>query len=95
VYGQLMQLRRDSPALRANSFERVQAEGRTILLYERAAPTQRILVAINLDDAPAQATFSDYTTGRDLLTGATVDLTTGLALEAFGYQIIELPLPTN
>ena len=95
LYSQLMQLRRDSPALRANTFERIQAEGRTVLLYERTAPAQRILVAINLDDAPAQATFTGYTNGRDLLTGAEVDISTGVSLDAFGCQIIELPPTAN
>ncbi|MBC8164218.1 MAG: DUF3459 domain-containing protein [Roseiflexaceae bacterium] len=90
TYRQLLQLRRESPGLRANNFARVQAEGRTILLYERESPEQRVLVAINMDDEPAEAVFAGYTQGRDMLTDEMIDISSKISLEPFAFRIFDI-----
>ena len=74
AYKTLIGVRHSSPALRANTFARVQGMPRSVLMYERSAPEQRVIVLINLDDAPATATPEGVGKGRDLISGDTVDL---------------------
>jgi glycosidase len=90
VYKELIQLRKNSPALRSNVFERVQNETRTVLLYERKSPEQRVLVAINMDKEPVQVVLDNFSNGRHLRTGEVVDLSGGLQIDGYGYQLIEI-----
>lgn len=90
AYKTLIRVRHESPALRANRFARVQGMPRSVLMYERSAADQRVIVLINLDDAPAEATPEGVGKGRDLVSGEAVDLSAGVALDAFGYRIVAL-----
>ena len=79
----LAQARRNSPALCHGSYRNVHLTNRQII-FERAVPGERVLVAINADSAPYTAHF-DAGSGlaEDLITGATHDFGGGSELPPY------------
>jgi alpha-glucosidase len=55
LYRALLELRRAEPALATGTIRIVAAEESGVLVYEREAADARLLVALNLGDAPAEA----------------------------------------
>lgn len=82
----LAQARRNSPALRHGSYRNVHLTNRQII-FERAVPGERVLVAINADSAPYTAHF-DAGSGlaEDLITGATHDFGGGSLLPPYSVS---------
>ncbi|HEX6290269.1 MAG TPA: alpha-amylase family glycosyl hydrolase [Herpetosiphonaceae bacterium] len=91
VYADLIGLRKTNPALRLGTLTTMSTRQQPFLLYERSTDDQRVLVAINMQAESVQIPLEDVTEGRDLRSGATVDLTKGLSLDGYGYRLIELP----
>ena len=79
----LAQARRKSPALCYGSYRNVHLTNRQII-FERALPEERVLVAVNADSAPYTAHFNAGT-GRaeDLITGAPHDFGGGSQLPPY------------
>ena len=78
--------RRNSPALCNGSYRNVLLTNRQII-FERAVPGERVLVAINADSAPYTAHF-DAGSGlaEDLITGATHDFGGGSLLPPYSVS---------
>lgn len=91
IYADLLKLRRENPALREGTLTQLSTKEQQFLLFERATAEQRVLVLINMQIKPEFAEFGDLTTGRNLQSGATVDLSNGLSVEGYGYRVIEIP----
>ncbi|NUM48331.1 MAG: alpha-glucosidase C-terminal domain-containing protein, partial [Anaerolineales bacterium] len=90
-YTTLIHLRQTSPALRYGTLEILKTDPPSVIAYTRTTSTQRVLLLLNFSPQPAQLPLPNLTTGQDLLTGETLDLTADIQLEGYGYWLLEIP----
>ncbi len=72
LYRRLIELRRRHRALHSGAFRLIAIEG-DVLLYERSAPGERILVALNLGHAEQAVPCAESLAGAELLASTHLD----------------------
>ncbi len=90
TYLELIRLRKGSPALKEGTFEELKVEQVGVFAYERRAAGQRVVVALNFKETPADVKIEGMFGGRDLRTGEKVPAG-GFELSGYGYRVIEAP----
>jgi alpha-glucosidase len=94
LYRRLIALRRTRPSLSIGSYRPLMAGG-DLLLYERAAEGDRVLVALNMGNAPVKAGFPSKELAGTLLLSSQLDregerVEGGIDLRAHEGALIEV-----
>lgn len=90
-YDRFLDFYANSTALRTGTFEVLTPDAADVLVYERAAAGERVVVAVNVRDRPATiATPAALREGAwtDALAGQPVPVADSLTLPAFGYRLM-------
>jgi hypothetical protein len=93
LFKSMLAMRNANPALRHGDIADAKSSDASVLAFLRRSPEQQILVLISFAEEQKHVSVADVIAGRggkDLETGANVNLASGLDIGPWSWRIIEL-----